>query len=241
MMTPQENEEAEEQQPNTEHEPAASFERLWEAVDDLADADLADPLDEPEDESIDEPWATVGDLDAVDEDAIDPQDDEEEVPDPWSEDDDLPDPLAALPAPLPPVDIPASMQMPPMSEWKSSSERSRTLAWRTSARLLSPDLGKLICVADPSAPTSRLLVATWEPVDSQGLASLSFRVADDGPQFHAPASRGGEGMLDCELELDGEIIPLRLQLEAARDERGLRLGRDVLAGHFLVDSSKDDL
>ena len=240
-MTPQENEDAEERQPDAEHESSAGFERLWEAVDDLTDADLADPLDEPEDISLDEPWATVQDLNATDEDAIDPQDDEEEVPDPWSEDDNLPDPLAALPAALPPVVIPPSLQMPPMSAWKSSSERTHKLAWRTSARLLSPDLGKLICVADPGAPISRLLVAAWEPVDSQGLASLSFRVADDGPQFHVPASRGGEGMLDCELELEGEIIPLRLQLECAREDRGLRLGRDVLAGHFLVDSSRDDL
>ena len=240
-MSEQVDEEPDEATLDIEHESASNLERLWESVDDLGEADVDDPLDEPEEESIDEPWAAVQDLEAVDEAAIDPQEDEEAAPDPWSEESDLPDPLDMLPAPPPPVVIPPSLQMPPMNEWKSSSERARKLPWRTSARLLSPDLGKQICVADPSAPISRLLVAAWEPIDSQGLASISFRVADDGPQFNAPASRGGDGVLDCELELEGEVIALRLQLEAAREERGLRLGRDVLAGDFLVDSSRDEL
>ncbi len=205
------------------------------------EGDLPDPIDEADDDSVDEPWASIGDLDEPDEAAIDPQEHEEEVPDPWSQSEDFPDPMAALPEAPPPVVIPPSLQMPPMSEWRSSSDKTRKLPWRTSARLLSPDLGELVCVADPSAEVSRLLVAAWEPEDSQGLASLLFRVADDGPQFKAPASRGGEGVLDCKLELEGEVVALRLQLETAREERGLRLGRDVLAGHFLIDPSKDEL
>lgn len=219
----------------------ATFERLWEAVDDLDQGDLPDPLDEPDDESLDSPWAAIEDLEEADQSAIDPQDDEEQTPDPWSDVDELPDPLAELPAARPPVVIPAALHMPPMSEWKTTSSKPRQLGWRSSARLLSPDVGELVCVADPAAATSRLLVASWESTSSQGMASVSFRVADDGPQYQAHASRGGEGLLDCELELEGELLALRIQLESAREERGLRLGRDALMGHFLVDPSKDDL
>ena len=218
-----------------------AFERLWEAVDDLESSDLPDPLDEPEDESLDEPWAAIEDLEVADKSAIDPQADEEQAPDPWSDIDELPDPMAGLPEARPPVVIPAALHMPPMSEWKKTNEQPRQLAWRSSARLLSPDLGELVCVADPASATSRLLVASWENTSSQGITSVSFRVADDGPQYQAHASRGGEGLLDCELELEGELLALRVQLETAREERGLRLGRDALIGHFIVDPSKDNL
>ena len=217
----------------------ATFEHLWESVEDLGEDDLPDPLDEPEDESVDEPWAAIEDLNEADPVPIDPQD--EHIPDPWSEADEVPDPLAALPSAPPPVIIPPALHMPPMSEWKTSSAATRTLPWRTSARLLSPNLGELVCVADPACNKSRLLVACWEPADAEGMASLSFRVTDDGSQFTAPASRGGEGVLDCELELDGKVVALRLHLETAREERGVRLGRDVLAGHFLVDPSRDEM
>lgn len=239
-MTTYLSDESEEEQAENLELPA-TFERLWEAVDDLANSDLPNPLDELEDESLDEPWAAIEDLSAADHSAIDPQEDEQEAPDPWSEIDELLDPLAALPAARPPVIIPASLHMPPMSEWKKTPAKPRHLPWRSSARMLSPDLGEVVCVADPAAAVSRLLVATWEHTSSQGLASVSFRVADDGPQYQAPASRGGEGLLDCELQLEGEVLALRVQLVTAREERGLRLGRDALIGHFLVDPSKDGL
>jgi len=39
----------------------------------------------------------------------------------------------------------------------------------------------------------------------------------------------------------GEIVEVSLQLVSAREERGLRLGRDLLGHRFLVDPSRDEL
>jgi hypothetical protein len=104
-----------------------------------------------------------------------------------------------------------------------------------------PALGELVCVADPSAATSQLLVAAWEWRDGEERNELVFRVADDGPECSAPAAGVGEATVQCELELDGETVEAVLELVSAREERGLRLGRDLLGRRFLVDPSSDEL
>jgi hypothetical protein len=239
MNQPTSDSEEPEQAPLEDEEPVD--EHIWEPVGDLEQADLPDPLADAEEEPSDEPWAAVSDLDAEDAVLIDPEEDAEQAPDPWGSLEGLPDPLDSLPTPAPPVVVAQALLMPPMHEWREERQELRRLPWRTTATVCRPDLGELVCVADPSAATSQLLVAAWEWRDPEERSELVFRVADDGPECSAPATGIGEVAVQCELELDGETVEAFLELVSAREERGLRLGRDLLGRRFLVDPSDDEL
>ncbi|MBJ95164.1 MAG: hypothetical protein CMP23_11930 [Rickettsiales bacterium] len=215
-------------------------EQLWEAVSDLHEPDVPAPLDDIEESSTDETWAAVDDLNEEDCESIDPLNQEQTPPDPWSNDE-FPNPLAALPDPPPPVVVPHDLQMPPMSEWRDSTSEKPQLAWRGIARVLSPELGSVVYVADPSRAESRLLVASWEPSAGETLTSIGIRLADDGALHEAPASRTGNDLVEAQIELGGKTLALHLKLEVGRDERGLRLGRDILAGAFLIDPAGDEV
>ena len=103
-----------------------------------------------------------------------------------------------------------------------------------------PELGELVCIADPSCGNSQLLVATWQWADPEDCRELMFRIADDGPEHRLDAATSGEPLIECELEIAQEILVARLELVSSRGERGLRLGRDLLGRRFLVDPAKDD-
>jgi hypothetical protein len=47
-------------------------------------------------------------------------------------------------------------------------------------------------------------------------------------------------VLRCELKLRYGRVDAELLVEMGREERGVRLGRDLLAGRFLVDPERDE-
>ena len=116
----------------------------------------------------------------------------------------------------------------------------RTLPWRSTADLESLELPNLLCVADPTATGSRLLVAAWAWADEAAGDLLRFRISDDGPEIEAAPASPHEAVIESVIRLVDLDLRVRLHLEAARDQRGVVLGRDVLAGRFVVDASRED-
>jgi hypothetical protein len=117
---------------------------------------------------------------------------------------------------------------------------TRSLPWRGTTRLREPDLGDLLFIADATSERSRLLVATWGwNEDAPGGTGLRLRLTDDGPELLLPAAAPHEAALEVRLLLDDQSVRTRLALAADREQRGVRLGRDVLAGRFQVDPGAD--
>lgn len=115
----------------------------------------------------------------------------------------------------------------------------RVLPWRGAADLVTPALADLACEADPSATTSLLLVATWEWTDAHERA-IRFRLSDDGESRVWDVAVPHEPVVEGSVRLLGQEQPISLRVASDRERRGLVLGRDVLAGRFLVDAAGDD-
>ena len=207
----------------------------WTGIDDAAQRDLDVPLHDRDGEAPEEFWAQVEDVVAQDLDL--PAVEEETEPDPW--------------APVPPGVLPEDsaglarraergFALPLSSPRPGLLPAPRTLPWRGTADLMEPELPALLCVADPTATGSRLLVAAWCWADEATGDLLRFRVSDDGPEIEVAPRTPHEAVLESTLKiLDIELL-VRLHLEAVRDQRGVVLGRDVLAGRFVIDPSRED-
>jgi|GEM_PF-6816254 len=197
----------------------------WEPVDDLAAPDevVPPPAEEPPETPSVEPWADVDDLDQVDV-ALAP----EVVPeseDAWAPVDEQPVPMPP-PAAAPPLP-------PPLPASAAPTKPRRSLPWRGVATCQAPELPSLLCTCDTTAAASTLLVAAWEPSEA---GRVQFRLSDDGNWVDALLAPGD--CVDLAIELDGESLTVRAALSVGAGHRGLRLGRDALAGRFLVDCSE---
>lgn len=215
-------------------EDAAPREDPWVPVDDAVGDDVALPL--LEDESVEEnPWQPTDDAVAADVEL--PELVEGVREDPWQ-----PVPFGPVPEalsvrralPTSPFELPRSRR------GAAPLQTARTIPWRSTADLMEPNLPSLLCVADVTATGSRLLVAAWSWVDEGTGDRLRFRLSDDGSELEASASTPHEAALETTIRLADQELRLRLHLEAVRDQRGVVLGRDVLAGRFVVDPARDD-
>lgn len=207
----------------------------WEPVDDLGDDDVATPDAAPEElRTPEDPFAPVDDLDADDDVELAPLT-EEAPPDPWS---DAPEdqPAEITLGTAPPLLLP--VWAPPRQLPAPEDVEVAPLPWRSAAELLAPMAGRLLCVADPRAPESCLLVSTWEWLEDE--EHLRFRLADDGEGVVVRAARTDEPIVAVRLRVGGQELDVELRLVAERADRGVRLGRDALSGRFLVDPARDE-
>ncbi|MCP4868888.1 MAG: hypothetical protein GY898_09225 [Proteobacteria bacterium] len=155
-----------------------------------------------------------------------------------------PDPGVLAVPPPPPLELP-----PPVALLLESGEAqpiaaapaatpAKTLPWRGTARIESPILPDQLYVADVTQEGSHLLVAAWELAeDAPGGRLLRVRLADDGAEIELEAAAPHEPSVALEVTVAGHTLSVRAALTIERGERGLRLGRDVLAGRFIVDPS----
>lgn len=118
---------------------------------------------------------------------------------------------------------------------------AESLPWRGTVRVVEPRLPDLLFVVDVQAERSRLLVAAWDWDEQEpGNRLLRLRLADDGPGLSVPAAAPNEAAIEARLALGSGIVPVRLSLCVERGARGIRLGRDALAGRFQVDAGADE-
>ena len=222
--------------PDPAAEEAQDAEERWGAVDDDGESDLAlQATDQPK--THDEIWGEVADTAKEDLVLLDV---EERSGNPWSK-------LSGNEAPEEaPIDLgPRFEAPPPVARRATEAPRrapppSRSLPWRGITALREPELPDLLYIADAASERSTLLVAAWEWSEAEPAGHLlRLRLADDGPEVEWRAAAPHEPAIEARLVLEGESIRTRLALALAREQRGLRLGRDVLAGRFQVDPGTD--
>jgi hypothetical protein len=206
----------------------------WESVTDGAADDIPVPSKASDGEEPDAFWDPLADGD--DDDLVLTTMEDGPPDDPWS------DASAAEPPALGPGRrrSSAAFSLPRVRPRPGLQPALRTLPWRSTGDLQSPALPSLLCVADATATGSRLLVAAWTWADEAAGDLLRFRVSDDGPELEATPASPHEAVIESVLKLRDLDLHVRLHLEAARDRRGIVLGRDVLAGRFVVDPSRED-
>jgi hypothetical protein len=236
--------------------------RLDEVLGDLDD-DAPPDLDIPDEDEAppEDVWSAVED--AVRPDVPLPDTEADAVPpeETWSDIEDVSRPdleVEALLEPTPedpwvPVDYGAMVEAEPVKRTLEDRgfrlprtpgpallQPPRTLPWRGTVDVLDPELPALVCVADATSTGSRLLVAAWSWVDESAGDRLRFRLSDDGPELDIAPSTPHEAVLETTVRILDQELRVRLHLEAVRDERGVVLGRDVLAGRFVVDPARQD-
>ncbi len=211
----------------------------WAPVDDVGEDDVPAPLG-VESVPLSEPFAPV--LDEGDSDVPLTEIVGDVVLDPWSEGEEEPPRLGVSPRlagrllPSPPV---ARLLGAPPGHPAPSGVTLQTLPWRTSAELRAPTSARLLCEADPRLAVSRLLVAAWEWVPD-GHDHVRFRLADDGADLVARVRDAGAPVLLTTLWVAGQELEAPLTLVTDREERGVVLGRDLLAGRFVVDPAREE-
>ena len=222
--------------PDPAAEQEVEAEERWDPVDDTGQDDLElQATEQPK--TQEEVWDDVPDDQEADLVLVDV---EERTGDPWGEVQG--NDYSAPPEPPPPAPV---QPVPPVARRATDEPAhrpapSRSLPWRGTTSLREPDLPDLLYVADVTSERSRLLVAAWEwDEDQPGGTGLRFRLADDGPELVLPAVAPHEAALDVRLVLEGESVRIRLALALGREQRGVRLGRDLLAGRFQVDPGRD--
>lgn len=205
----------------------------WAPVSDGDRPDLPDPVDVGEATDDDAPFAPLPDEPGLD--LAIPGFIEEEAPDPWDD--------APPPQPLELSAAPANLYLPPPSPaprlLPEPAPSAVPLPWRTTARLFGPTTASVLCEAAPRLERSRLLVSAWERAEGDA-SRVQFRLADDGRDVEVDAAPGEIPVVHFGIDVAGVQLELDLEIVADRAGRGLVLGRDALAGRFLVDASADD-
>lgn len=209
---------------------------VWEPVEDANAPDLDDPA-ALADVPSDDPWETTEDATGPDLE-FDPSTSHDPPEDPWGPLDGAANEaipaLSALPV-LPPPS--AATLLLPTSHAPRSTPAPRTIPWRLPAEVLEPMTARLVVMTAPNLESSRLLVARWEWEDEE---HLRFRLTDDGAEVVTRAQSPGHPVVGFRVRMAGVSVLVEAELTADRSERGLLLGRDALAGRFLVDASRED-
>ncbi len=210
----------------------------WDAVHDLGDPDLEEPSTLAA-ALVDDPWAPVDDASAGDL-SFDPSGTGEAPEDPWGALDTATPPDLPSPSSLPVLQSPAnSPVLLPLSHLVRSVPAPRSIPWRLPAEILEPVAGRVVVIASPRLRGSRLLVSDWGWADEQQ-ELVRFRLADDGGDTVTRVENPGKPVIALRLHIAGIDIAAEVTLMIDRAERGLLLGRDVLAGRFLVDAGRED-
>jgi len=216
-----------------EDEKQAEF---WVEVEDLGDEDIA-LLDVATPEAG-ERWTPVDDTDESDVDVADG--DGEAIDDPWGPTVDAAEPeTERMPAPPPPPNLSV-----PVDTTRPVPRRPlvpRVLPWRSLVTPLAPEMGRTLLTTDPTRDRSALLVSTWSWLETSDEPLLHFRLADDAAAVTARSEAPDQPLVRCTLTLGSGPVEVALDVETARDGVGIVLGRDVLAGRFLVDPGKEEL
>ncbi|MEE2830669.1 MAG: hypothetical protein VX498_15890 [Myxococcota bacterium] len=214
----------------------APQEDLWETVDDTGEADIEFVVASEDEEK---PWEPVDDSSKDD---IDLQvQAEAEATDPWGPlNEHRPEPLGEVPPSLPIFSTPT-----PLPRWKSRARLpspSEVIPWRGTMRVQELLGHPVIYFAAPEQETSQLLVSAWEWDEEAESPShrLLLHLTDDGPEVQVQAITATEPVTRLSGYLGKTRIEIHAVLSVERGRRGLLLGRDVLAGSFLVDCNQDD-
>ena len=212
----------------------------WEAVSDLEECDDDDPPPEV-DEEPKEFWNEVGDdseADLVLEFGNSEDGDSGKAWEPV--DHEAPAPSLKAPSRRQNLAPPDPLLLPRHKGTELLPGPRTPLPWRAVARVAPLGLADLLCIADPCSSHSELHVADWEWVEERpGGCTIRLHLADDGPALEAETVGPHELALACTVEVADHRLQLRLQVVRSRTSRGIRLGRDVLAGRFLVDAEDD--
>ncbi len=208
----------------------------WVPVEDLAVEDLPTPAEEKDEGPPEDPFAPVEDSEHQD---ISPATDHHESSrDPWADgpsDEDLAPILVTPPPPLPRhLTLPARLLDPP-----DAAQPPMPLPWRSAAEMRSPTVARLLCEADPRSPRTVLQVAAWTWLEDDD-EHVRFRLADDGEDVVARVKEPGVAELPAAFRVAGQDLLATVGLVINRAGRGLVLGRDLLAGRFVVDPANDD-
>lgn len=207
----------------------------WEPVNDHDGSEGQTPV-EVEQEEVPDPFEPVADS-TLDDVSL-PEVQLEEVLNPW----DNVAPEEAVP-PLPARQLRALLPSPPVARLLTAPGDDlgppQPIPWRTSAEVSSPTPGRLLCEADPRLAHSRLLVAAWEWLP-EGEDHVRFRLADDGEDVIVRVTVTGQPTVRVSMQITGHEIEAELMLVVDREVRGLVLGRDLLAGRFLIDPARED-
>ena len=218
--------------PDEEHDDA-----VWEPVSDADVEDLDDParLDAS---APDTTWDAVEDA-ATEDLAFDPSRTAERVDDPW---DALDAPrLDPIPPPstLPVLPPPAASTLLLPTPTARTNAAPRTVPWRLTAEIVEPLSARMVAMTDPRLEASQLLVASWEWADGDE-EHVRFRLTDDGGDTVVRVSSAGQPIVPLRIRMAGVAVLLDASLVVDRTERGLLLGRDALAGRFLIDPARED-
>ncbi|MCO4769649.1 MAG: hypothetical protein KDA24_06420 [Deltaproteobacteria bacterium] len=206
----------------------------WEPVEDITSVDIGTPDEVPEEAPREDPFGPVADADP--DDLPLPTPTEDDVRNPWSDaaEDEATSPTLAAPPPLLlPRTPPPRLLQPP-----SEPATIEPLPWRTPAELRVPTVARVLCEADARLARSRLLVAAWEWLEDDD-EHVRFRLADDGEDVVVRVVSPGEAVVAAAFRVAHRDLSGELELVTDRDARGVRLGRDLLAGRFLVDPAHD--
>ena len=212
----------------------------WEPVDDTGEQDIA--LVVAAGAIQEDPWTPVDDTSKDD---LDVQFQAASPPEQhWGPLSDKEPPLLAETA-APPPNLPLFSTPTPLPRWRSRARLTsprEVIPWRGTMRV--PELLDLAVVyfAAPDQTKSQLLVAAWEWAEEEQPTGsrLLLRLTDDGPEIQVEALAAAEPMARLSGYLGKTSVEIHAALSVERDRRGLLLGRDVLAGNFLVDCSRQD-
>ncbi len=208
---------------------------VWLPVTDLDEGDIP-ILDVAQPDTADR-WTPVDDR--ADGDVPVEVDDDVAREDPWADvvDDGEPEPeRAALPAPVPP---PAPLRPPTRDPRRPLVPR--VLPWRSLVTPLAPEMGRTLLTTDPTRDRSALLVSSWSWLDTAGEPLLHFRLADDAAAVTVRSEAADHALVRCTLAPAGVPVEVLLEVETTREGVGIVLGRDALAGRFLVDPGREEL
>ena len=208
----------------------------WVPVEDLAGEDLPTPAEEGAEGPPDDPFAPVDDSQYQDI-GLDAEH-HESSGDPWADgpaDEALAPTLVTPPPPLPRYrTAPVRLLDPP-----DAAQPPMPLPWRSAAEMRSPTAARLLCEANPRSPRTVLQVAAWEWLEDDD-EHVRFRLADDGEDVIARVEEPGVAELPAAFRVAGQELLATVGLVVDRAGRGLVLGRDLLAGRFVVDPATDD-
>lgn len=116
-----------------------------------------------------------------------------------------------------------------------SAAPPRKIPWRSQGRVLRPDLGPTLIVADSCSERSSLCVAAF---GWRGARWLWIRMTDDGPEIAVPAAND-EPEIELCVRAGERVLEGVVRLVVVVGERGVRLGRDQLAGRFVIDPARE--